>query len=60
MPLYDVSKLLGHSNQSVTARYSHLRDDRLLAAANVVGSIVSANGDDGDPPPRPRSQGTCA
>ncbi len=46
VPLYEVSKLLGHSNLSVTARYAHLRDDRLIAAANGVGSIAPAGGSD--------------
>jgi integrase len=41
VPLYDVSKLLGHTKQSMTARYAHLRDDRLLEAANAVGSIAT-------------------
>lgn len=40
VPLYDISKLLGHSNQLTTARYAHLRDDRLLDAANAVGGIA--------------------
>lgn len=44
VPLYDVSKLLGHSNQATTARYAHLRDDRLLAA-NAVGAIATDDGD---------------
>ena len=57
VPLYDVSKLLGHSNQSVTVQYSHLRDDRLLAAANVVGSIVSAKYSSGEG--RLPAFGTC-
>jgi integrase len=39
--LYEVSKLLGHSSQATTARYAHLRDDRLLAAANAVGAIAT-------------------
>ncbi len=42
--LYEVSKLLGHSNQAVTARYAHLRDDRLLAAADAVGRIATGGG----------------
>ena len=44
VPLYDVSKLLGHSSQAVTARYSHLRDDRLREAADAVGAVASAGG----------------
>lgn len=47
VPLYEVSKLLGHSNLSVTARYAHLRDERLISAANGVGAIaVRANVND--------------
>ena len=42
--LYEVSKLLGHSSLAVTARYSHLRDERLIAAANGVGSIAGGGG----------------
>ena len=42
VPLYEVSKLLGHSNLSVTARYAHLRDERLIAAANGVGAIAAS------------------
>lgn len=40
VPLYEVSKLLGHSNLSVTARYAHLRDERLISAANGIGAIA--------------------
>jgi integrase len=39
--LYEVSKLLGHNMQATTARYAHLRDDRLLETVNVVGSIAT-------------------
>jgi site-specific recombinase XerD len=38
--IYDVQKLLGHSNVSMTQRYSHLSQERLLAAANVAGEYV--------------------
>ncbi len=46
VPLYEVSKLLGHSNLSVTARYAHLRDERLIAAANGAGAIASGRAED--------------
>ena len=45
VPIYDISKLLGHSTAAVTSRYAHLRDDRLLAAADAVGRIATG----GDP-----------
>jgi integrase len=41
IPLYDVSKLLGHAKQATTTHYAHLRDDRLLEAADTVGSIAT-------------------
>jgi integrase len=62
VPLYEVSKLLGHSNQAVTTRYAHLRDDRLLAAANGVGRIATGGSDGGQrsatPVPIATGQGT--
>ena len=44
VPLYDVSKLLGHATQATTTRYAHLRHDRLLDASNAVGTIATGNG----------------
>jgi integrase len=38
--IYDVQKLLGHSSVSMTQRYSHLSQERLLTAANVAGEYV--------------------
>ncbi|QOZ09535.1 site-specific integrase [Bradyrhizobium sp. CCBAU 51765] len=35
-----IGRLLGHTNPSTTARYSHLFDDPLRAAADRVGAIV--------------------
>lgn len=36
--LYTVSKLLGHSNQSTTMRYSHLRNEALIDASETVAT----------------------
>ena len=33
VPLYEVSKLLGHTSLEMTQRYAHLDDERLLNAA---------------------------
>lgn len=41
VPLYDVSRLLGHTQQATTVRYAHLRNDRLLAIADAVGCIAT-------------------
>ncbi|MDR3525584.1 MAG: site-specific integrase [Acetobacteraceae bacterium] len=38
--LYEVSKLLGHSNLATTQRYAHLGDKMLLATADRIGSIA--------------------
>jgi integrase len=45
VPLYNVSKLLGHSSPATTSRYAHLRDDTLLQAANAVGAAAVGAGD---------------
>lgn len=45
--IYDVQKLLGHANVSMTQRYSHLSQERLLTAANVAGDYVSFGDGDG-------------
>jgi integrase len=34
--LYEIGKLLGHTQQSTTARYAHVRDDRQLDAVNAI------------------------
>jgi integrase len=40
--LYLVGKLLGHSHPATTARYSHLSDDPLRAAADRISASISA------------------
>jgi integrase len=45
-----IGALLGHSNPSTTARYSHLFDDPQRAAVERVGAVITA---DGKPPPAP-------
>ncbi len=43
--LYDVSKLLGHSDISMTQRYSHVSEDSLQKATdNMSGMIDRAVG----------------
>lgn len=44
--IYDVQKLLGHANVSMTQRYSHLSQERLLTAASVAGKYVPLHKDD--------------
>ncbi len=39
--LYTISKLLTHKSTAMTARYSHLRDSALKAAAELAGDIVN-------------------
>ena len=38
--LYEVQRLLGHSDPKITMRYAHLSPGALLEAANVVGDVV--------------------
>jgi site-specific recombinase XerD len=40
--LYTVSKLLGHSDISMTQRYSHLSDDTLQRAVKNLEKAISA------------------
>lgn len=47
--IYDVQKLLGHANVSMTQRYSHLSQERLLSAANTAGAYVQLCKDDAQP-----------
>jgi len=38
--LYEVQKLLGHTQIKTTQRYAHLSQESLLSAANVVSDLV--------------------
>lgn len=40
--LYEVQKLLGHSQIKTTQRYAHLSQERLLEASNHVGQVLDA------------------
>lgn len=42
VPLFDVGKLLGHTQIATTMRYAHLADDPLRAATNKLGSKLAA------------------
>lgn len=42
VPLFDVGKLLGHTQIATTQRYAHLADDPLRAATNKVGAKLAA------------------
>lgn len=42
VPLFDVGKLLGHTQIATTMRYAHLADDPLRAATNKLGSKLTA------------------
>ena len=39
-PLYEVQKILGHTQIRTTQRYAHLSQDTLLDATNVVSGIL--------------------
>ena len=39
--LYEVQKILGHSQINVTQRYSHLSQGSLLRAAETAGLVVN-------------------
>ena len=43
VPLYTVSKLLGHSKVSTSEIYSHIQADDLRSAINVLNEICSPN-----------------
>jgi site-specific recombinase XerD len=40
--LYDVQKLLGHTDAKMTQRYAHLSDDRLQKASENVSLMIDA------------------
>jgi integrase len=40
--LYEVQQLLGHRNSSMTQRYAHLADERLLEASNSASEALGA------------------
>jgi integrase len=65
MSLPLIGKLLGHSQPVTTARYAHLAADPIRAAANLIGTEISAammppqrrvriRLQEDDPPPAPR------
>lgn len=56
MSLPMIGQMLGHTQTSTTARYSHLFDDPLRKAAETVGQFVlqGNGGSDGHPRPRQR------
>jgi integrase len=41
--LYVVGKLLGHSQPATTARYAHLADDPMRAAADRISGTIAAH-----------------
>lgn len=43
-----IGALLGHSQPTTTARYAHLYDDPLRAAAEAVAQVVAPKGDSGE------------
>jgi integrase len=43
MSLPLIGKLLGHTSQQTTARYAHLSDDPLRAAAEAIGVDIAAS-----------------
>jgi integrase len=40
VPLYNISKLLGHSNISTTMRYAHLEQDELIKDSNKISDML--------------------
>jgi integrase len=39
--LYEVQRILGHSNIKITERYAHLAHESLLEAADTVGALIA-------------------
>jgi hypothetical protein len=50
--LYEVGQPLGHTQMATTARYAHLRQDRLVEAANTAGRIASGEAQPAPAEPR--------
>lgn len=44
IPIYTVSRILGHTQVKTTARYSHLAEDTLLAATETASSVLGILG----------------
>ena len=44
MSLPLIGKLLGHTTPQTTARYAHLADDPIRAAAELVGGAMAGKG----------------
>lgn len=42
IPLFDVSKMLTHSNPAMTNRYAHLQPEHLRRAADALGSVIAS------------------
>jgi integrase len=42
VPLYEVQRLLGHSNPRTTQRYAHLAPETLADAAKVAGDVIAS------------------
>ncbi len=59
-PLYEVQKLLGHSDPCTTMRYAHLGQASLSAAAQTVGRLLARTHRHGSGKPQPGSHGTCS
>ncbi len=38
--LYEVQKILGHSQIKTTERYAHLSQETLIGAANTVSQVI--------------------
>ena len=42
--LYEVQKILGHQNPTITIRYAHLAQNSFLMGANIVGDKLGEMG----------------
>jgi integrase len=43
VPIFEVSKILGHSSLRSTQRYSHLSNEKLLASINIAATATGVN-----------------